>query len=168
MKQMIPIFIVLCLSMPPTAVSQQEADPWQPLRALLGTWAGTGSGFGTVSEVVHEWEFVIGQHFLRLSTRSTSRAAEGSQEVHEDIGYLSLDADRDAFVFRQFLSEGYVNTYDVTVDGNDLPTIEFAYLDAESAGGMRAQMRLVFVSADQYEMVLDLAGPESRSWSVRR
>jgi len=45
----------------------------------------------------------------------------------------------------------------VTVRGGDAPTIEFAYRDAESAGGMRAQMRLVFTSPNEYEMVLDLA-----------
>jgi len=110
-----------------------------------------------VSDVSHRWEFVIGEHFLRLRTRSVSRAADGTEEVHEDVGYVSYDADRERFVFRQFLSEGYVNTYDVNVLGDDPPAIDFAYRDAESAGGMRAQMRLVFTSPNEYEMVLDLA-----------
>lgn len=63
------------------------------------------------------------------------------------------------FVFRQFLSEGYVNTFDVTVGAGDRQSTEFAYRDAESAGGMRARMHLAFAGVEEYEMILDLAYP---------
>lgn len=135
-----------------------EKDVWQPYRLLVGEWRGEGSGFGVVSDVSHNWAFVMDGKFLRLKTRSVPRDMESSAEVHEDIGYLSLDTDRDVFVFRQFLSEGFVNTFDVTADTNGLAKIVFEYRESESAGGMRARMLLEFVSQTEYEMVLELAG----------
>jgi hypothetical protein len=53
-------------------------------------------------------------------------------------------------------SEGFVNTFDVEVDGQ---TIWFHHRLSESAGGMRARMQLRFLSEDEYGMVLDLAAP---------
>ena len=61
--------------------------------------------------------------------------------------------------FRQFLSEGVVNTFDVT-SGSDGKRIVFEHRETESAGGMGARMRLTFVADDEYEMTLDLATPE--------
>jgi len=104
--------------------------------------------------VTHDWSFVIDGHFLELRTRSL---ALPDSALHEDVAYLSLDTDRDAFVFRQFLSEGFVNTYDVRVEAGDPGKVLFAYRECESAGGMRAQLRLSFVSEDEYVMTLDLA-----------
>lgn len=72
---------------------------------------------------------------------------------------MSLDTGRGAFVFRQFLSEGYVNTFDVTVRAGKVRGVDFGYRDGESTGGVRARMRLDFAGDDEYEMVLDLAFP---------
>ncbi len=136
-----------------------QADRWELFRPLVGTWQGPGSGFGVTSAVSHVWDFVLADQFLRLRTRSLSQRADGSDEIHEDVGYLSHDTDRDTYVFRQFFSEGYVNTYDVTVRDGSRREIEFAYREAEGAAGQRARMRLVFQDPDSYEMVLDLAEP---------
>jgi hypothetical protein len=136
-----------------------QTDRWELLRSLVGTWEGPGSGFGVTSTVSHAWQFVLADQFLRLRTRSVSQGSDGSDEIHEDVGYLSRDTDRDAFAFRQFFSEGYVNTYDVTLHDGSQREIEFAYREAESAAGLRARMRLVFQDPDTYEMVLDLAEP---------
>lgn len=134
-------------------------DAWQGLRPLVGEWRGEGSGFGNVSDVTHTWEFAIQERFLRLRTSSTIRGKEGPGAVHEDVGYLSRDSDRSAFVFRQFLSEGFVNVFDVSFANGEGATILFGERASESAGGMRAQMRLEFISDTEYEMVLDLAMP---------
>jgi len=139
--------------------AQVASDPWHSFRPLVGVWEGVGEGFGSVSRVSHHWKFVIDGNFLRLQTRSTATTEDGSQEVHEDVGYLSFDADAGTFVFRQFLSEGYVNTYEVMPSADDEGTFEFAFRAAESAGGMRARMHLISSGSDQYEMILDLANP---------
>jgi hypothetical protein len=136
-----------------------ETDPWEPLRFLVGRWSGEGAGFGGPSEVTHDWRFVLDGRFLELRTRSTSPRDDGTSEVHEDVGYVSRDTDRDRFVFRQFLSEGFVNTYDLELRDGDPARILFAFRESESGGGMKAQLRLARSGDDGYEMVLDLARP---------
>ena len=159
--------ILACLVIA-ASVSVAEEDVWAPFRALEGTWTGESTGFGTTSDVSHTWTFVLGGKFLHLTTVATPRD-EGS-EVHEDVGYLSHDTDRGVFVFRQFLGEGFVNTFDMKVDGD---TLHFTPVSAESAGGMRVRMRLTFTGADTYTMELDMAGPDqdfstSQEMTMRR
>ena len=134
-----------------------DADVWAELRPLAGKWKGEGLGFGAVADVTHEWEFVLQSRFLRLRTRSVQRGENG--EVHEDIGFVSRDTGSGTFVFRQFLSEGFVNTFDLAVQTGDTLTITFEPRAFESTGSMRARMELTLESADAYAMTLALAGP---------
>jgi hypothetical protein len=140
-----------------------EKDPWSAFLPLVGTWQGEGRSSGavsTVAHVTHHWEFTLQGKFLKLDTRSTSARPDGTEEVHEDTGFVSRDTDHGTFVFRQFLSEGYVNTFTVRAQGTkEGQEIVFDPRESESAGGMRARMRLVFRSADEYEFVLELAAP---------
>jgi hypothetical protein len=131
------------------SVAGEDADVWKDLRNLVGTWQGESSRFGAVSDVTHEWEFVFQGTFLRLRTQPTPQGDGESNDLHEDVGFVSRDSDEGSFVFRQFLSEGFVNTYDVMVERGEKPFIHFGYRDTESTGGMRAQMRLVFVTSDE-------------------
>jgi hypothetical protein len=123
------------LATPAAAVAQTAREPaeavWTALRPLVGQWRGEGSGFGALSDVAHDWTFVVQGNFLELRTRSVPRAEDGEGEVHEDVGYLSYDKDTDAFVFRQFLSEGVVNTFDILVE-DEGRTIRFDHRHTES------------------------------------
>lgn len=132
-------------------------DDWAPFRRFVGEWQGVANGFGGTSDVTHEWSFVMDGHFLRLRTRSVVHAENGDGEVHEDVAYLSRDTDHDTFVFRQFLSEGYVNTYEVRIDPDRPDAYLFAWRESESAGGMRAQLRFDFTPDGGYDAALDLA-----------
>jgi hypothetical protein len=153
------VFIFLVWLLPESTISSAQEDVWEEFRPLVGKWSGEGSGFGSVSEIVHEWDFVLQGKFLKLSTRSVSQKKDGSKEIHEDTGFLSRDTDRGAFVFRHFLSEGFVNTYVVRTESDDRLRIVFEHREAESAGGMRARMRLTFKAEDEYGLVLELAAP---------
>jgi hypothetical protein len=128
-------------------------DPWAGVRRLLGTWEGSGSGFGETAPVRHTWSFVFDGTFLRLETVSGDPGAQRG-----DVGYLSRDTDTGRLVFRQFFSEGYVNTYDVTAEAPG-DTVVFAHRETESAGGMGARLVLVFTGPESYEMTLELAAP---------
>lgn len=129
-----------------------DADPWAIVKPLEGIWEGTGEGFGRQSTVTHTWEFIFEGTFLRLTTES--RDSGGG--VHRDVGYLSRDTDNGTFVFRQFNSEGFVNTYEVLASP-DGSRMNFAHRECESAGGMKARMLLAMFGKDKYEMTLELA-----------
>jgi len=137
--------------------AEDPTDRWAPVRFLLGTWEG-----GSASSVVtHTYELVLQDRFIQSRTRSEPRDAEGkeSAQVHGDIGFFSYDPDRELIVFRQFLSEGYVNTYTLTTleaPGDDLV---FTSESTEGAGGMRARLTFRRTGSDAYEMLLDLASP---------
>lgn len=152
------VLIPILLAVLSVAPASAEDDIWGAFNPLLGKWRGESEGFGSTARVKHDWEFVMKGAFLALHTDSRGEGPRGP-EMHEDVGFLSFDRDAERWVFRQFLSEGFVNTFVVKpeeVDG--LPAFDFEFLTAESAGSMRVRMRLVFTSQDAYTMTLDLAG----------
>jgi hypothetical protein len=157
--RLLPVVLTPLLLLAVATTAEIPQDPWFLLSSLAGRWTGEGNGFGSMSDVTHDWEFVLQHHFLRLQTQSVARGGDGPGEVHEDVGFLSLDTDRPAFVFRQFLSEGFVNTFEVDIQPGEKPVLLFQFRESESSGGMRVQMRLVFESADEYVMTMDLAAP---------
>jgi len=159
------IVVLLLMGMFLTSVlrSGEKEDTWQVFKPLVGEWKGDGAGFGDVTDVTHLWDLVLQGKYLRLRTKSVSRkegkSVELQEEIHEDVGFLSWDTDRKSFVFRQFLSEGFINTFDVTINSEKPLMMIFGHRETESGGGMRAQMTLSFTGDTKYDMVLDLAGP---------
>ncbi len=158
------------------ALGAREAGPpagrWGPLAALIGHWEGGGTGLGGRSETTHSYEPVIADQFLHMRTISRFEPAEGETEgeVHEDWGLFSYDPDREHVVLRQFLSEGYVNTYVLgdpgagKADGGELVLTS---TETEGAGGTRARITIRFSGPDAYTMVLELA-PPGQDWFACR
>lgn len=143
----------------PAHAADDAADPWAPLRPLLGHWEGEASGFGGTADLTHDWELVLGGKFIRLRSRSVQRPGNGTGEIHEDVGYVSRDTDRGSFVFRQFLSEGFVNTFDLVFPEDEPGAIVFEPRETESGGGLRARMTLRLAAEGGYDMDLALAFP---------
>lgn len=133
-----------------------HALSWADFDGLLGEWTGTGSESGSRSTVTQTWERVLGDRFLRLTTHAVWIAEDGTREIRENVGYLSYDNDRDAFVFRQFFSLGYVAAYDVLVRENGA-LIDFGPREAESAGEVGARMTITFTGDDEYVQEIHLA-----------
>jgi len=79
------------------AISSVIALVGLPLALVLSHPSGratpTFAFTGVVSDVTNDWAFVVDGKFLRLKTRSVPRDMESSAEVHEDVGYLSVDTD---------------------------------------------------------------------------
>jgi hypothetical protein len=132
------------------------ADPWVPVRPLEGRWEGRGEGFGQQSVVTHEWQFVMGGAFLRLETVSVAAGEDGPGEIHEDVGFMSWSGDDRVLRFRQFLSEGFVNTFQVETAADRDNTLVFEPEASEGAGGVLARMTFTFFGDDEYEAVLAL------------
>lgn len=139
------------------AIAQEEAvgdDPWAMVRALEGEWTGVGEGFGQSSKVTHVWRFVLGDKFLRLETKSVTEPASGSAEVHEDVGYVSRSEGDNVLLFRQFLSEGFVNTFRLEPAPAPEAGIDFEPVSTDGMENFSVRMTLRFTRDDAYEMVL--------------
>jgi len=163
---LIILVVGTCTLLAPSARAEDQDDKWAPLRFLLGTWEG-----GSESSVVtHTYEFVVQDKFIQSRTRSEAEAPDGDgpAEVHEDVGYFSYDPDRELIVFRQFLSEGYVNTYTLAPKENPGDSLVFTSESTEGAGGMQARLTIRAPAPDSYEMLLDLASPGKEFFTCQR
>ena len=139
-----------------TQQSPGKPDPLAPLHVLEGTWQGESEGFGQTSSVTHEWKRVLGGNFMRLATRSASKGKDGSESVHEDLGYVSWSKSERVLRFRQFLSEGFVNTFRITPADKPARGFNFEPESTEGYENMAARMTLRFDEQGGYDMVLEL------------
>jgi hypothetical protein len=155
------VMLSLSLTILANAEEPEAADPWAPVRVLIGEWQGVGSGFGGESEVRHTYEFVIQNQFIQSSTVSHFESKEDGTpgEIHEDWGFFSFDSDRGKIVFRQFLSEGFVNTYLLEDPEPGSGVLVFTSENTEAAGGMAARLTFTFDESNAYRLVLELASP---------
>ena len=152
------VLLVCALFISGVETSEKEKiDKWKPIRFLLGEWKGEGEG----SNVVHTYKFVLEDRFIHSRTRAEFEPKEGEEkgEVHEDWGFFSYDSDRDKIIFRQFLSEGFVNTYVLEQDEPGGKKLIFNSENTESSGGMLARLTIEILNANEYRMLLDLAQP---------
>lgn len=142
-------------------------DPLAPFELLLGTWRGLGTGIGGPADVVHTYRRVVLGRFIQMDTRSIGHPGDDGTpgDHHEDITIFSFDSDRDAVVMRQFVSEGYVNTYVLEVGGNG--DLVFTTEHTESGGGLQARITYR-IEDDGYVEVLDLAEPGGDWFECRR
>lgn len=108
--------LALLLACAAFAVCAQEAapaDPWQPVRFLLGRWQGNVQGEAGTGTVTRSYELTLGGKFIEERNVSTYPAQEKNKkgEVHEHRSFISYDKLRKKLVLRQFHQEGFVNTY---------------------------------------------------------
>lgn len=99
----------------PLAAQQPQAaqDALAPLEWLVGRWQGVAAGQPGRGETVRTYERALRGRFLfvRNHSRYPPQKSNPRGEVHEDWGFISFDRARHRFVYRQFHSEGFVNTY---------------------------------------------------------
>jgi hypothetical protein len=108
MKKIFLFFVILS-----TLIFSQD-NKFQRFDFLIGKWSGTGSGFGnSKSKIDAEFKFVMDHKFIEVSHDSKFEPTENKPngEHHVDKGYISYDANRDKFIFRQFFVEGYTIKY---------------------------------------------------------
>ncbi|MCK5376307.1 MAG: hypothetical protein KAJ97_04435 [Acidobacteria bacterium] len=169
MQRLAWIVCLLALLMAaPMAVANDEApeaDKWAPVRPLVGAWKGHGDG----STVTHSYHFVLQDQFIHSRTRSEFEPKEGEDagEIHEDLGFFSYDPVRQAIIFRQFLSEGFVNTYVLEPRESDEDPLVFMSESCEGAGNMRARLTIDLDGDDRYTMVLELASPGKKFFACQ-
>jgi hypothetical protein len=133
-----------------------------PLAGLLGSWRGDGEGEPGVSRVERSYRPALGGRFIMATNRSTyaPQPKNPKGEVHDDVGYLSLDRARKLIVFRQFHVEGYVNQYVAQPPAGPLATLVFESEGIENIpAGFRARETYRLLAPDAFEEVFELAEP---------
>ena len=146
----------------PAPAASAKPDRWAPLRGFLGTWEGTSQGEPGTGTVEREYRLVLGDRFIEVRNRSAYAPREKTPrgEVHEDVGYLSVDRARKVFVLRQFHVEGFVNTYVAPVSAAPTEPIVFVTEAIENIPpGWRARETYRFEGPDVLVEVFELAEP---------
>jgi len=145
-----------------TAQTPTRSDIWELLRALVGTWEGTGTGQPGLSKVQREYRLVLNDKFIHVQNRSTydPQPKNPKGEVHDEWGMMSFDKGRKIFVFRQFHGEGFVNQYAMTSASADGKTIVFTSESIENIpAGYRARETYKILGPDEFTEVFEIAEP---------
>jgi nitrobindin-like protein len=139
----------------------QTPDPLDRLAFMVGRWDGTAEGQPGKGTARREYARVLKSRFIRAVHWGEYPPQEKNPngEIHEDEGFFSYDRGRKRIVFRQFHTEGFVNTY--VEEPDSLPSqIVFASEAIENIPtGFRARETYLVLGPDQFEEVFEMAEP---------
>ena len=138
------------------------ADPWAPLRFMVGTWRGTSTGEPGQGTSERTYQFEFGETFLYVRNKGVYPAQPKNPkgEVHQDTGFFSYDKTRKRLVFRQFHSEGFVNQYILDPAASDGKSLVFVTEAIENiAAGWRARETYRPIGPDEFIETFELAAP---------
>jgi hypothetical protein len=109
----IPLVIALLCAPAGSQEGAGKPDRFAPLRFLAGTWRGDQAGQPGRATAERTYQFVLNDRFLQETNTSTYPPQDKNKngEVHHHMSMISYDTSRKLFVFRQFHTEGFVNTY---------------------------------------------------------
>jgi hypothetical protein len=163
---------VLCASVLslPSAVAAQDAappaaakaDPWQPVRVLLGAWEGDSQGQPGAGKCERAYRLTLKDRFIQVNSKSTYPPQEKNPkgEIHEDVGFMSYDEAAQKLVLRQFHVEGFVNHYVLDSIASDGRTLVFTTTSIENIpAGWRGRETYRIVSDDEFVETFALAEP---------
>jgi hypothetical protein len=138
-----------------------RVDRFGPLRFLAGTWRGDQSGQPGNGTAERTYQFILNDRFLQETNTSTYPAQQKNPkgEVHHHMSMISYDSARKLFVFRQFHTEGFVNTY-VQQPGGDTKVIVFVSEAFENIPpGFRARETYTILNENEFNERFEIAEP---------
>jgi len=162
MLQRITILLVAAFAV---SVSGQETVPkpdrFAALRFLAGTWRGDQAGQPGQGTAERTYQFVLNDRFLQETNTSTYPPQEKNKkgEVHHHLSMISYDGARNAFVFRQFHTEGFVNTYVQEPTPDDKKIVFVSETIENIPAGYRARETYTIVSRDEFTERFEIAEP---------
>ena len=130
--------------------STAEADPWGPLKQLVGSWEGQIDGKLGTGKGIRRYDFILGDRYLMARHSSVRLPQEKSPQgdQHEEIGIFSFDSERQTIVFRAFMIEGFVNRYTCDTEPAKIVCVTES---VESGPGTRVRLKIEI--ADRYSFV---------------
>jgi hypothetical protein len=161
--QRIAILLVIVFLGAPVGAQQGASKPdrFALLRFLAGTWRGDQSGQPGRGTAERTYQFILNDRFVQETNTSTYPPQEKNKtgEVHHHMSMISYDTARKLFVFRQFHTEGFVNTY-VQQPTADEKTIVFVSEAIENIPpGYRARETYTILSDDEFTERFEIAEP---------
>jgi len=156
--------LLVIASLAAQAGAQQSAskpDRFAALRFLAGTWRGEQAGQPGRGTAERTYQFILNDRFLQENNTSTYPPQEKNRngEIHHHMSVISYDTARKLFVFRQFHTEGFVNTY-VQLPTADDKTIAFVSEAIENIpAGYRARETYTILSRDEFTERFEIAEP---------
>jgi len=157
------LFFILIL-MPGILFAQGEKkeDVWSPFKYFIGNWKGTGKGRSGLSKLEAEFKFVLNGKYLQVRGKAVFEPQEKNKkgEVHEDLGFISFDRARKAFVFRQFHVEGFVTQNVLDSLSSNEKTFVFLSENIENiAPGWRVRATYKIQNENEFLQIFELAEP---------
>jgi hypothetical protein len=156
--------LLVITSLGGTARAQEGAatpDRFASLRFLVGTWRGDQVGEPGKGTAERTYAFILNDHFLQETNTSTYPPQDKNKngEVHRHMSLISYDGSRKLFVFRQFHTEGFVNTY-VQQPTNDDKKVVFVTEAIENIpAGYRARETYTILNQDEFTERFEIAEP---------
>jgi hypothetical protein len=158
----VALLLTVVLAAPASAQQgASQSDRFAALRFLAGTWRGDQSGQPGRGTAERTYQFILNDRFLQETNTSTYPPQEKNKngEIHHHMSMISYDAARKLFVFRQFHTEGFVNTY-VQQPTADEKTIVFVTEAIENIpAGYRARETYAILSRDEFTERFEIAEP---------
>jgi hypothetical protein len=163
---MLQMWVFLLLLAPVSGLQETKpaasADPWAPLRFIVGNWRGPSTGEPGQGTSERTYEFEFGETFIHVRNKGVypSQPKNPKGEVHQDTGFFSYDKTRKRFVFRQFHSEGFVNQYVEDPAASDGKSLVFVTEAIENIpDGWRARETYRSIGPDEFIETFELAAP---------
>lgn len=156
------VIVITALSVP---VSAQEVTPkpdrFGPLRFFAGTWRGEQAGQPGQGTAERTYQFILNDRFLQETNTSTYPPQEKNPkgEVHRHMSLISFDGTRRLFVFRQFHTEGFVNTYVQQPTSNDRTLLFVSEALENVPAGYRARETYTIAGRDEFTERFEIAEP---------
>jgi len=140
----------------------EKIDPWKPLRALIGKWAGDITGEPGTGKAEREYVFVMNNRFIHVRNKSIYLPQEKNPkgETHEDVGFFSYDKAVKKLMLRQFHIEGFVNQFALDSISDDGRTIVFISTAIENiAPGWCARETYRILNENEFVETFAMAEP---------
>lgn len=156
------LVVIVVLGAPARAQpGASKPDRFAPLRFLAGTWRGDQAGQPGRGTAERTYQFILGDRFLQETNTSTYPPQEKNKngEVHHHLSMISYDTARKLFVFRQFHTEGFVNTYAQQPTADDKTIVFVSEAIENIPAGYRARETYTILSRDEFTERFEIAEP---------
>ena len=161
--QRIAILLVIMFLGAPAGAQQGASTPdrFAPLRFLAGTWRGDQAGQPGRGTAERTYQFILNDRFLQETNTSTYPPQKKNKggEVHHHLSMIGYDTARTLFVFRQFPTEGFVNTYAQQPTADDKTIVFVSEAIENIPAGYRARETYTILSRDEFTERFEIAEP---------